>query len=58
VWDEGDGLAADFDNTTSRRTGMRLVEHLVSHDLGGEVRYEKHALGGLRVLVMFPVPLS
>ncbi len=56
VEDDGPGFPPDFSPTRSRNTGLDLVEHITSWDLGGSVTYRTSSSGGALVKIRFPEP--
>ncbi|MEZ5114862.1 MAG: sensor histidine kinase [Candidatus Nanopelagicales bacterium] len=55
VVDDGAGLPPDFDPDASGRLGLQIVRTLVTEDLGGALRLERPAGGGLRAVLEVPV---
>lgn len=57
ICDDGTGFPADFDPRKAANTGLQLIESTARWDLGGDVKYDNHGLGGGRVMVTFPLDL-
>ena len=55
ICDDGDGFPDGFDPRTAANTGLQLIESAARWDLGGDVKYDNHGLGGGRVVVTFPI---
>jgi len=54
VDDDGPGFPEGFDPQAAANTGLGLIQSFAEHDLRGEIRFEKRAAGGGRVVVIFP----
>jgi two-component sensor histidine kinase len=55
VQDDGAGLPEGFDAAASTSLGLQIVRTLITHELGGEISFERRQPSGTRVRVHIPV---